>query len=411
MKRMNLLCLDVLCLVVFAINHVSSSQEKGEFSSAEHASWLINQLREGDAQLKEQLKEGDSTVKELLAEGNARLKEQLVEDTARVKGLLNEEVSRLKKRLVEDVERVKEELKEGDNWMREQIAREATQTKKQLQEQQEAIEDFQKSMTETAKRNQAVMEQLTEKVTSLTQQFQRMSGVTDKMSALEDNFQSSNDKVSAQLESLQTQVDTATARPVSLQDTATHTGQGGTQLSQLPYTVNSTGSTFVRWGRTKCPDNAVLVYSGVAGGGSTGYTGSGANRLCLTMQPQFDNVTLPGSRDLLYGAEYDGIPGHKNWDVPCALCRAPHSTTIMVPATLTCPSGWTLQYTGHLAGHEVSMTAATEYVCLDAHIENRPGSANSQGADDFYYTGSTCSALPCPPYVADKVVTCVVCSL
>ncbi|KAK7095197.1 hypothetical protein V1264_006641 [Littorina saxatilis] len=129
------------------------------------------------------------------------------------------------------------------------------------------------------------------------------------------------------------------------------------------------------------------------------------------MQPQYDNVTLPSNRGWIYGAEYDGIPGHENLDMPCALCRAPHSTTIMVPATLTCPPGWALQYTGHLAGHDFTMAAATEFVCLDAQIEDRPGSSNDQSSNLYFYTGTACGSLPCPPYVSGKVATCVVCSL
>ena len=56
--------------------------------------------------------------------------------------------------------------------------------------------------------------------------------------------------------------------------------------------------------------------------------------------------------DIAYvcGAEYQFT--YKNVaiddDVPCAICKVtPATTTMMVPAKLTCPQNWTLQYHGY----------------------------------------------------------------
>ena len=83
----------------------------------------------------------------------------------------------------------------------------------------------------------------------------------------------------------------------------------------------------------------------------------------------------------------------------------------MIPGTMTCPAGWTQQYTGHLASEDHNHASIAEYVCLDGQPEDVAGGSGSNGqATYFYYTVYMCGALPCPPYVARKVVTCVVCS-
>ncbi|XP_070186420.1 uncharacterized protein [Littorina saxatilis] len=169
-------------------------------------------------------------------------------------------------------------------------------------------------------------------------------------------------------------------------------------------------SSFVRWGRTTCPSTTTLVYTGVAGGKPWSQRGGGTNRLCLTRTPQFDNTAKPGHCGNLFGSEYHHIRGHDHHDVPCSVCLAPQSTTIMVPATLTCPPGWSPHYTGHLASERHSHNGG-EYVCLDGSPENVPGTGKQDtNSLMFYYTLTVCGSLPCPPYINDKVVTCVVCS-
>ncbi|KAK7094977.1 fibrinogen- and Ig-binding protein-like [Littorina saxatilis] len=169
------------------------------------------------------------------------------------------------------------------------------------------------------------------------------------------------------------------------------------------------GSTFIRWGRKSCPTNTTLVYAGVAGGKQHHHKGSGTNRLCLTRTPQFDNTAKPSHYGFLYGAEYEKIPGHHDHDVPCSVCLVPQSTTIMVPATLTCPPGWTPHYTGHLASQR-NVHYGGEYVCLDGSPEDDSSVLKDDDGLLFFHTVTVCGSLPCPPYINDKVVTCVVCS-
>ena len=120
-------------------------------------------------------------------------------------------------------------------------------------------------------------------------------------------------------------------------------------------------------------------------------------------------MAKPSGYGYLYGAEYESMTGHTDHDVPCSVCRVPQSTTIMVPGTLTCPPGWTTQYTGHVVSEHQSYYAS-EYVCLDGSPEHdSSGAVNNYGLL-FYYTITQCGSLPCPPYVTNKVVTCVICS-
>ena len=82
----------------------------------------------------------------------------------------------------------------------------------------------------------------------------------------------------------------------------------------------------------------------------------------------------------------------------------------MVPATRTCPSGWTAQYTGYLAAGYYGNTAASEYLCLDGEKEDVFSGNLDQNGNLISYVVTKCGSLPCPPYINDRVATCVVCS-
>lgn len=180
--------------------------------------------------------------------------------------------------------------------------------------------------------------------------------------------------------------------------------------TQTPNATKQHGSTFIRWGRTACPNNTELVYSGIAGGSHLSHSGAASNRLCLTLQPQFDGTPATTNSNYLYGVEYEEMEGHHNHDAPCSVCRAPESNTIMVPATLTCPPGWTAQYTGHLMAGFHGHAAASEFLCLDVEPEHWAGGHEDKNGALLYNTRTVCGSLPCPPYVEGQVVTCVVCS-
>ena len=52
----------------------------------------------------------------------------------------------------------------------------------------------------------------------------------------------------------------------------------------------------------------------------------------------------------------------------------------------------------------------TEFVCVDPAMESNGGGDRNDNGALFYYVEAKCGSLNCPPYINNKVVTCVVCS-
>ena len=156
----------------------------------------------------------------------------------------------------------------------------------------------------------------------------------------------------------------------------------------------------------------------MAGGKHFLHKGSGTNHLCLPRNPKFQLYghhqhripARPTVSGYVYGAEYTSWFGsHYKYNIPCSVCRAPQSTTIMLPATPVCPQGWTTQYTGHLTA-QYKDHYATEYVCLDGSPDNYDDSSEKDQQHLFYYVLARCGSLPCSTYRDDRAVTCGVCS-
>ena len=158
--------------------------------------------------------------------------------------------------------------------------------------------------------------------------------------------------------------------------------------------------------------------TGITGGKYYSHTGSGTNTLCLPHDPDsppsdFPTTTFSGNHAALYGAEYQFT--YKNVaiddDVPCAICKVtPATTTMMVPAKLTCPQNWTLQYHGYLgAGHYADQ--ASEFICIHSDPEYIEGSRQLNGEGLLIYPVQTgCNSLPCPKYKSGRYTPCAVCT-
>ncbi|XP_011443927.2 uncharacterized protein [Magallana gigas] len=182
------------------------------------------------------------------------------------------------------------------------------------------------------------------------------------------------------------------------------------------------GSVFIRWGKHTCPSlsGTEQLYFGTAGGSFYTHSGGGANTLCLPHHPE----PLPDSFPLvfegnstnrvgyLYGGEYqfslkDVVVQD---DVPCSVCRAKMATsTMMIAAKRSCPSGWTMQYTGLLTS-EWHGGQMAEYVCVDEDPDFVERSRVNENGRLFYPVVTVCGTLPCPPYKSSTLVACVVCS-
>lgn len=153
------------------------------------------------------------------------------------------------------------------------------------------------------------------------------------------------------------------------------------------------------------------------------YTDSGAaaEYVCLPYDPNLiTNVTTKnknGDGSYIYGVEYeDNFYGQnlQNKDAPCSVCYTPaRSVTLMIPGKTTCYDGWDTEYTGTLASGSYNHAAASQYICLD----NKPEVLVENGSADnfidgklFYAVKAACGSLPCPPYINNALMTCVVCS-
>ena len=176
------------------------------------------------------------------------------------------------------------------------------------------------------------------------------------------------------------------------------------------------GGTYVRWGRTTCPDNSgtYTVYNGWAVGSHYNHNGGGSNYLCLSKTPSWLRYSSSSNNlGLLYGAEYEAASGqpyydYHNHNVPCTVCHVTR-TILMIPGQYTCPTGWTLEYYGYLVSGKYSHKRTT-YVCLDAAPESVEGGHSNQNGALFYHVETRCGALSCPPYEQTKEITCAVCS-
>ena len=180
----------------------------------------------------------------------------------------------------------------------------------------------------------------------------------------------------------------------------------------------SGGATYIRWGRTWCPNitGTSLVYNGRAGNVHYAQRGGGVNYQCLPNNPEYGKYRAGvQGHSLIYGVEYETLSGSPlssfyQHNVPCAVCHvSTKSAVLMIPAWRHCPSGWTVEYTGYLMSSLHNEGKAT-YECVDMNAESVPGSQADYSASTLYHVEGTYHGLPCPPYDAQKELTCAVCT-
>ena len=208
-------------------------------------------------------------------------------------------------------------------------------------------------------------------------------------------------------------------------------GEKGEKGEQgLPGTAESLmncGQTYVRWGRTTCPGNqsTELVYSGRAGGSWYRETGGATNYLCMPDNPdylQYNDSVNQGHDNYVYGVEYDlnldqplrVNPDVQSHNVPCAVCMAvSRCSLLMIPGKTSCPVSWTTEYVGYLMSGRQVHPLPTTYECVDKDPESVPGLnawGGYSGSGIFSHVEASCNGMACPPYVAGRELTCVVCT-
>ena len=203
-------------------------------------------------------------------------------------------------------------------------------------------------------------------------------------------------------------------------------GEAGDQgVPGLPGRRVECGQIYIRWGRTNCPGNrsTELVYSGRAGGSRFNKNGGATNYLCMPDNPdyrQYDSRVQ--GYNYVYGVEYgpdSGQPLRVNpnvyaHNVPCAVCMAvSRCSLLMIPGKTSCPVSWTTEYVGYLMSGAQTHTLPTTYECVDNNPESVPGLNNigwNSGSGIFTHVEASCNGMACPPYVAGRELTCVVCT-
>ena len=188
--------------------------------------------------------------------------------------------------------------------------------------------------------------------------------------------------------------------------------------AQGPPGPRSGGATYIRWGRTTCPNvtGIELVYAGRAAGTHYTHKGGSSDHICLPDNPQYHEYgTGVQGYSPLHGIEYQiggSQPLHSfsEHNVPCAVCHSStRASVIMIPARLACPSTWTLEYSGYLMSERYTHhRSSTE--CVDKNPEAVPGCVSNTNGALFYHMEATCNCILCPPYVAEKELTCAVCT-
>ena len=183
------------------------------------------------------------------------------------------------------------------------------------------------------------------------------------------------------------------------------------------------GTTYIRWGRTVCPNETgtELVYNGIAAGSLYTDVGGGANYICMPDEDdvEYHDEATTANLNLarVYAAEYRMRDGQAldhllDYTVLCTVCAvSSRSAQVMIPGRLTCPDTWTVEYTGWLVADRNNLNRA-EFICLDKTPDATIKTSTSIQGARMHHVEAACSStgLPCPPFDATKELSCVVCT-
>ena len=192
---------------------------------------------------------------------------------------------------------------------------------------------------------------------------------------------------------------------------------GTNLLKMCSHCFMHTGTLYTRWGHDSCPATASLIYKGSMAGSHHRHGGSSSNHLCLPFNPQYVPGLNANSGAYLCGSEYRvasqlnvGNREVHNRNIPCAVCQVQtRSTALMVPAHSTCPYGWTREYHGFVLGAHYTYTKR-EHICVDREMKTLPGYPGNEDGNLLYSASVKCNGLDCPPFQAEKPITCVMCT-
>ena len=113
----------------------------------------------------------------------------------------------------------------------------------------------------------------------------------------------------------------------------------------------------------------------------------------------------------MHGGALHGVADHNPPYVACHVTT--RSAQLMMPGTVQCPGGWTLEYVVWLVSGHYSHKGHTMYVCLDKDAEALTGEEADGNGALMQHTVADCGVtygIPCPPYVNRKDLACAVCT-
>ena len=163
----------------------------------------------------------------------------------------------------------------------------------------------------------------------------------------------------------------------------------------------------------------MTVFVGYMAGSHHKNIGGTSDFLCLPEEPQW-GYTGPHVPHFstVYGTEYQ-VPESGNpfntqnlydREIPCVLCQAERRFShAVLPATVTCPAGWTKEYGGYMMAMYYNHQGPRSAVCMDNDPEKLPGGIGNSDQSMVYLIQTKCGSLPCSTY-RDKELTCTVCT-
>ncbi|XP_065177074.1 uncharacterized protein LOC135806791 [Sycon ciliatum] len=175
--------------------------------------------------------------------------------------------------------------------------------------------------------------------------------------------------------------------------------------------VERAKTTYTHWGRQAC-NSSLTLYSGIMAGPFFSTIGGGSDYQCLPFEPEY-SAFVPGSQgNRLHSSEFQTdfseLPNFQalyQHTPACSVCET--SAQLMLPARLSCPDGWTVNYRGYLMS---SIHHRTEYICMDSDPQAVPNTQENVNGAIIYFveTGDT-TDIP-SSYDTNKEVTCTVCT-
>ncbi len=176
--------------------------------------------------------------------------------------------------------------------------------------------------------------------------------------------------------------------------------------------------TYIRWGRSDCPNAATVLYEGFVGGAWFSVGGGTSSFICLPDEPEYVQTEECYDCSLVSSAEYETrnqvFPSETyQYDAVCVSCLALEKTTIvMMPGKTSCPSSFQTEYSGYLMSTYPSFNHATDAICVDGNAESMLGSHEDHNGAALYFVAADCSSsfIPCGPYKHRIPISCVVCS-